>query len=141
MGVPTVHFYNNGKLTPNGIFEKDRTVEELNHFIKNNLVSKKSKKNPFPRMDLYKQNLINYTSDETVADGSVIGGSVAGGSVIGGSVAGGWVAGGRVAGGRVAGGRVLLFRSLSSLLSLFSKLRILSLSFLLFLRFISSNNR
>jgi|TARA_B110001469_G_C9610463_1_gene303684 thiol-disulfide isomerase/thioredoxin len=44
MGVPTVHFYNNGHLTPNGIFEQDRTVQELNNFVKNNLVVKKSKK-------------------------------------------------------------------------------------------------
>jgi len=43
MGVPTIHFYKNGRITPNGIFEQDRTVKELNIFVKKNLLIKKSK--------------------------------------------------------------------------------------------------
>ena len=43
-GVPTVHFYNNGKITKDGIFNNERTLLELNKFCVNNLKSKKSKK-------------------------------------------------------------------------------------------------
>ena len=42
-GVPTVHFYNNGKLYKRGIFNKKRTLEELINFCKKNINYNKKK--------------------------------------------------------------------------------------------------
>ena len=42
-GVPTIHFYTNGKLYKRGIFKKKRTLEELIHFCKKNIIYKKKK--------------------------------------------------------------------------------------------------
>ena len=43
-GVPSVHFYRNGKITKEGIFEEERTVENLNKFVNKNLVKKTKKR-------------------------------------------------------------------------------------------------
>ena len=39
-GVPTIHFYKNGKLTPTGIFNEERTLDKLSKFCIQNLKSK-----------------------------------------------------------------------------------------------------
>ena len=44
LGVPSVHFYRNGKLAKNGVFEEERTVENLNKFVNKNLVKKTKKR-------------------------------------------------------------------------------------------------
>ena len=43
-GVPSVHFYRNGNITPKGIFDEERTVNNLNKFVKDNLVKKKKRR-------------------------------------------------------------------------------------------------
>jgi thiol-disulfide isomerase/thioredoxin len=43
LGVPTVHFYKNGKLTKKGVFKEERTILNLNKFVKSNLSKKKMK--------------------------------------------------------------------------------------------------
>ena len=42
-GVPTIHFYKNGKIAKNGIFNESRTLEKLNLFCLQNLKSKKTR--------------------------------------------------------------------------------------------------
>jgi len=42
-GVPAIHFYKNGKITRNGIFNESRTLEKLNLFCLQNLKSKKTR--------------------------------------------------------------------------------------------------
>jgi thiol-disulfide isomerase/thioredoxin len=44
IGVPTVHFYRNGKIGNNGEFMEERTVDNLNKFVSTNLIKKKKSK-------------------------------------------------------------------------------------------------
>ena len=43
-GVPTIHFYKNGKITPKGVFNDSRTLDNLNSFYLKNIGAKKTKK-------------------------------------------------------------------------------------------------
>ena len=61
-GVPTIHFYKNGKITKNGIFNESRTLEKLNLLCLQNLKSTKyntSKEIRYKRTKKNKKKLSN----------------------------------------------------------------------------------